>query len=116
MHFDGFASLLAHTIVVGEEKVSGKKADVILAAWNALHAAVRVIKAGAINHSITSNTEAIATAFGVTPLEGVLSHEVHKHCFDGNNVILNKENDEHRVGPPQLGRPSRVPAQPNLRT
>lgn len=97
VHFDGFPTLLAHTIVVGEEQVTGVKADVILAAWNSLQAAVRVIKAGAINHHITANTEKICETYGVNPVEGVLSHEVMRHFFDGNNVILNKETPEHRV-------------------
>jgi methionine aminopeptidase len=47
-HIDGYAATCAHTIVVGG-KASGKKADVILAAYNAFLAATRTIKAGAKN-------------------------------------------------------------------
>jgi methionine aminopeptidase len=36
VHVDGFIALAAHTIVVGEEKVSGKKADAILAAYKSI--------------------------------------------------------------------------------
>lgn len=97
VHFDGFAAMLAHTIVVGEDQVTGKKADVILAAWNALQAAVRTIKAGSYNHQITTNTEKVCEAYGVNAVEGVLSHELHKMLLDGNNVILNKETADHRV-------------------
>lgn len=32
VHIDGFISIVGHTIVVGEDKVDGRKADVILAA------------------------------------------------------------------------------------
>jgi len=35
-HIDGFVGLVAHTIVVGAKSVDGKKADVILAAYNAI--------------------------------------------------------------------------------
>lgn len=97
VHFDGYASLLAHTIVVGEEKVTGKKADAILAAWNALQLAVRTIKAGSFNYQITGNTAKVCEDYGVNALEGVLSHELHRFLLDGNNVIINKETAEHRV-------------------
>ena len=36
VHIHGFAAVTAHTVVCGEDKVTGKKADVILAAYNAL--------------------------------------------------------------------------------
>lgn len=97
VHFDGFAALLAHTLVVGEDQVTGKKADVILAAWNALQAAVRTLKAGAFNHQITANTEKICESYGVNAVEGVLSHELHRMLIDGNNVIINKETADNRV-------------------
>jgi hypothetical protein len=38
-HIDGYAATGATTIVIGEGKVSGKRADVILAAWHAMQAA-----------------------------------------------------------------------------
>jgi methionine aminopeptidase len=46
VHIDGFIAQVAHTIVVtidGKGTVEGRKADVILAAYNAAQAAVRVI-------------------------------------------------------------------------
>jgi methionine aminopeptidase len=46
-HLDGFIAQAAHTIVVSADpasKVTGKKADVILAAYNAMLAAQRTIK------------------------------------------------------------------------
>lgn len=49
-HIDGFIAVAAHTIVVGassDKKVTGKKADVILAAYWAVQAALRLIKDGA---------------------------------------------------------------------
>lgn len=33
----------------------------------------------------------------MTPLEGVLSHDLKKHLIDGNKVILNKETFEQKV-------------------
>ena len=52
-HIDGFAAFAAHTIVVQSDKnapITGKKADVILAAYKAAQAAVRLLKPGNTNN------------------------------------------------------------------
>jgi methionine aminopeptidase len=41
--------------------------------------------------------DAIAAAYGVTAVQGVLSHQVKKHVIDGNRVIANKTTIEHKV-------------------
>ena len=33
----------------------------------------------------------------MSPLEGVLSHDLKKHLIDGNKVIINKETFEQKV-------------------
>ncbi len=46
-HIDGFIAVVAHTIVVQsseDDKIFGRKADVILAAHNASQAALRLLK------------------------------------------------------------------------
>lgn len=98
-HLDGFIAQAAHTIVVGDQatKVTGKKADVILAAYNAMLAAQRTIKEQGTNTQVTQAIAKVAEAFGVNPLEGVLSHKTKKHLIDGNDVILNKETPDQRV-------------------
>ncbi len=48
-HIDGFIAVLAHTVVVGaskDNKVTGKKADVVLAAYLASEVALRLVKPG----------------------------------------------------------------------
>jgi len=48
-HVDGFIAVVAHTIVIGsstEKKVTGRKADVVLAAHYASQAALRLLKPG----------------------------------------------------------------------
>jgi methionine aminopeptidase len=100
VHVDGFLGLAAHTIVVQSDKtapVTGKRADVILAAYKAAQAALRVIKPGKLNNEVTEVIQKVADAYQVTPLEGVVSHEVKKHLIDGNKVILNRETFEQRV-------------------
>jgi len=49
VHIDGFIAILAHTIVVTEkpdEVIEGKKADAILAAYNSIQLALRLLKIG----------------------------------------------------------------------
>ena len=45
-HIDGFIAVVAHTVVVGEAKVKGRKADAIMAAHLASEAALRLVKPG----------------------------------------------------------------------
>lgn len=99
-HLDGFIAQAAHTIVVSADpasKVTGKKADVILAAYNAMLAAQRTIKHQGTNTQVTEAIAKVAEAFGVNPLEGVISHKVKKHLIDGNDVIINKETPDQKV-------------------
>ena len=99
-HLDGFIAQAAHTIVVSADpasKVTGKKAEVILAAYNAMLAAQRTIKHQGTNSQVTEAIAKVAEAFGVNPLEGVISHKVKKHLIDGNDVIINKETADQKV-------------------
>lgn len=105
VHIDGFAAFVGHTIVVQSDKnaaITGKKADVILAAYQAAQAALRLIKPGHINNEVTEVIQKVADAYEVHPLEGVLSHELKKHLIDGNKVIINKETFEQRVDPQEF--------------
>lgn len=105
VHVDGFAALVAHTVVVQSDKnapVTGKKADVVLAAYNAAQAALRLIKPGHTNNEVTAVIQKVADSYQVSPLEGVLSHELKKHLIDGNKVIINKETFEQRVEPQEF--------------
>ena len=99
-HLDGFIAQAAHTLVVSADpssKVTGKKAEVILAAYNAMLAAQRTIKQQGTNTQVTEAIAKVAEAYGVNPLEGVISHKVKKHLIDGNDVIINKETPDQKV-------------------
>ena len=78
-HIDGFAGILADTIVVPESEgaetaeVTGRKADVLMAAWLANEAAIRLVKPGVKNYAVTEAVGKIADAFGCKPLEGLSS-------------------------------------------
>jgi len=91
-HIDGFPGVLADTYVVpsepseetteGESKgtgdiVTGRKADVLMAAWLASEAAIRLVKSGNKNYAVTDAVAKVAGAFGCKPMEG--SH--HQNLF-----------------------------------
>lgn len=92
-HIDGYAANAGHTIVVGG-KANGKKADVILAAYDAFLAATRLIKSGSSNQDVTAAIQSVCTEYGCEPMQGVLSHKTKKHLIDGNECIINKETPE----------------------
>ena len=76
-HIDGFAGILADTIVVAEELggiIDGRKADVLMAGWLASEAAIRLVKPGNKNYAVTEAVGKIADAFGCKPLEGMSSY------------------------------------------
>lgn len=70
--------------------VTGRKADVILAAYKAAQAALRLLKPGNFNNQVTDAIKKVCDSYEVNALEGVLSHDLKKHLIDGNKVIINK--------------------------
>eukprot|EP00494_Astrolonche_serrata_P031578 UN31847 len=97
VHLDGYASLAATTTVVGNEKISGPKANVIAATWTAAQCALAMMKPGVGNEEITEMFEKIGKEFGCTCLEGVLSHELKQYLIDGEKSILGKTSVEQQV-------------------
>lgn len=90
-HVDGFIAVTAHTIVVGaskEKKVDGRKADVILAAYNAIEAALRLLKPDSNNYQLTEVITKIAEAYKCKPVEGMLSYQLEKGIIDGEKRII----------------------------
>jgi methionine aminopeptidase len=71
---DGFAAIVATTIVVGASKenpVKGRRADLLTAAHLASEAALRLIKPGSGNMKVTDTIQKIAKAFDTNSVEGV---------------------------------------------
>lgn len=97
VHVDGYVAVVAHTVLVGDGKVDGRKADVIMAAWTAAEVAQRMIKDGAKNNDITAAIAKVADTYKCTPVEGVLSHQMKRHVIDANKTIINKQTPEQQV-------------------
>lgn len=73
MHIDGFIAVVAHTIVIGassKNKVTGRKADAILAAHHASQAALRLLKPGNETYAITDAVQKVADSYKCKPVEG----------------------------------------------
>jgi methionine aminopeptidase len=78
-HIDGFAAISAETIVVGaseQEPVTGRKADVIKAAWHAAEIAMRLVKVGNKNFTVTDAVAKTAAAWDCKPVEGEFRDEL----------------------------------------
>ena len=72
-HIDGFASISAETLIVGAteaEPATGRAADVVKAAWHAAEIAMRLIKPGEKNWTVTETVTKVAGAWGCKPVEG----------------------------------------------
>lgn len=109
---DGFIAVAAHTMAVpaaaaaeaaeatevpeGPE-VTGKAADVIAAAHAAAEIASRLIKPGNTNEQVTEAVKAVADAFGVVPVQGVLMHQMKQFVIDGNKVVIQREEPDQKV-------------------
>ncbi|CAE8723193.1 unnamed protein product [Polarella glacialis] len=96
-HLGGFIAAAAHTVIVGGEKVEDKRADVIMAAWTAAEAALRLVQVGNKNTQVTEVFAKVAKEFKSTPMQGVLSHELKKHIIDGSKTIMCCETTEDKV-------------------
>ncbi|KAG9340240.1 hypothetical protein JZ751_021681 [Albula glossodonta] len=93
VHVDGFISNVAHSFVVGANKetpVTGRKADVIMAAHLCAEAALR------LNTQVTEAWNKIARSFKCTAIEGMLSHQLKQHVIDGEKTIIQNPTDQQR--------------------
>ena len=75
-HIDGFAAISAETIVVGatpENPVTGRRADVLRAAWTAAEVAMRLVRVGNKNWQVTEAVSKVAAAWDCKPVEGTVA-------------------------------------------
>ena len=98
-HIDGYVAVVAHTIVVGatrEKKVTGRRADCILAAYYAAEAALRLIKPAENNIAVTEMIDRIANVYHCKPIEGMISYQMSRGIIDGEKKIYLNPNDMQR--------------------
>jgi len=99
-HIDGFASVSAETLVVGASEknpVTGRKADVIKAAWHAAEVAMRLVKVGNKNWAVTEAVNKVAAAWNCKAVEGMLSCQQSQNVIDGKKrIILNPSEQQKK--------------------
>lgn len=104
VHIDGYIAVIGHTIVVGaskDNKVTGRKADVIQAAYLASEVAQRLVKAGNENYTVTDQIQKVAEAFQCKPVEGMLSHQLKRNVIDGEKQIILNPSEQLRKDHPK---------------
>ncbi|KAF8843759.1 proliferation-associated protein 1 [Paxillus ammoniavirescens] len=99
-HIDGFAAISAETIVVGaseQDPVTGRRADVLKAAWHAAEIVMRLMKVGNKNWVISDAVARVAAAWDCKPVEGMLSCQQTQNVIDGKKrIILNPTEAQRR--------------------
>lgn len=98
-HIDGFIAVAAHTWVVGasmEKKVTGRKADVIVAAHQASELALRLVQPGKDGYAVSDAIQKAAEAYKCKPIEGMLSHQLKRHVIDGEKAFIQNPTEEQK--------------------
>ncbi|KAG0144098.1 hypothetical protein CROQUDRAFT_47766 [Cronartium quercuum f. sp. fusiforme G11] len=101
-HIDGYASIIGETIIVGASAtaaVTGVKADLLAAAYNATELALRLVKPGVKNWDVTDGVQKLLKAYGgsIKGMEGMVSHQHEQNVIDGKKTInLFPTTEQHR--------------------
>jgi len=95
---DGYVSQVAHTFVVGNGVVDGRKADVLAAAYTAAEVAIRMLKPGVKTTELTAAVDKIAKEFHVNTVQGVFSHQVKRFENDAEKMVANNIPDVPLTG------------------
>eukprot|EP00188_Purpureofilum_apyrenoidigerum_P000862 Plantae.Rhodophyta-Purpureofilum_apyrenoidigerum.ctg14320.p1 GENE.Plantae.Rhodophyta-Purpureofilum_apyrenoidigerum.ctg14320~~Plantae.Rhodophyta-Purpureofilum_apyrenoidigerum.ctg14320.p1 ORF type:complete len:429 (+),score=130.61 Plantae.Rhodophyta-Purpureofilum_apyrenoidigerum.ctg14320:95-1288(+) len=96
-HIDGYIALTAKSVVVGNDELTGKAADAIMAAYVAAEAVLRVMRPGKTNYDVTEIINRAANQFKCEVVEGSISHQMKRYVIDGNKAIIGKPTYEYRV-------------------
>ncbi|CAG5131833.1 unnamed protein product [Candidula unifasciata] len=98
-HVDGYIAVVAHTTVVGATKdnpITGRRADVVVAAQKALEVALRLVKPGNTNYAVTDGIQKVTEDFKCKPIEGMLSHQLKRHIIDGEKAFIQNPSEAQR--------------------
>jgi curved DNA binding protein len=98
-HIDGFIAVVAHTVVVGaskDNKMTGRKADVVLAAHWAAETALRLVRPTGENYAVTDAIQKVADSYKCKPISGMLSHQLKAFRIDGEKSIIQNPTEAQR--------------------
>eukprot|EP00921_Rhytidocystis_pertsovi_P022634 GHVQ01036131.1.p1 GENE.GHVQ01036131.1~~GHVQ01036131.1.p1 ORF type:complete len:413 (-),score=77.29 GHVQ01036131.1:167-1405(-) len=97
-HIDGYVCVGGHSIVLPiDSKITGRKADLMRAAWTAGEAALRLVKVGNTNTQVTKAIEQSCEQFKCNPVLGVRSHQMKRFIIEGNQCVASKDSLDERV-------------------
>lgn len=106
VHVDGYAGILAETLVVGVPEVTGPKADLVAAVKVAEQVALRALRVGKTNHEVARQIEESVKEFtGVRFVADMQTNLMDKNVVDGKKKIV--------VSPEASVRPDTVKIEPN---
>ncbi|XP_075590249.1 proliferation-associated protein 2G4 [Dermatophagoides farinae] len=98
-HIDGYMALAAHTIVIGatmENRIKGRQADALLAAYYGSEVALRLVQPGNENIAVTDAVQKVSDTFKCKPISGMLSHQTKQYQMDGGKTIIQNPTDIQR--------------------
>nr|CAD58632.1 proliferation-associated protein 2G4 [Suberites domuncula] len=100
VHVDGFIAVAGHTLVVGaskDNKVTGRQADVMQAAYLAGEIAHRMVVPGGDSMTVSSAIQKVASSFNCNSVEGILCHQLKRNNYDSEKtIILNPTEQQKR--------------------
>lgn len=83
-HIDGYITVSSHSVVVGATgSITGRKADVLRAAWAAAEGALRTITVGAKSTAVVDVMKRCVEPFHCSLVEGVMCHQLKQHVIEG---------------------------------
>ncbi|KAL0230008.1 hypothetical protein PCE1_003572 [Barthelona sp. PCE] len=91
IHIDGEPVCAAFTVVIGQEEVTGRKADVMAAVCKAGEAVYKMLRPGVQAHEISRIVGEVAAEFDCRPVQGTMSHQVGYYILKGANCIPNRQ-------------------------
>lgn len=100
VQLDGYPAVVAETVVVGESAespITGEKADLLHAAWNASEAAVRALVPGGRNWDVTNVVDKVAKDYGTVAVQLMLSHNIERNVLYGPKEIILNPAKEHKA-------------------
>lgn len=95
VHVDGYIAVVAHTVVLSENKKS-RAIDALLAAHYCAEAALRLVKPGVENTKVTDVVTKISEAYSCKAVEGMLSYQMEKDTIDGKKTIIQNPTEKQR--------------------
>ncbi|RNC30303.1 aminopeptidase, partial [Trypanosoma cruzi] len=90
IHVDGYCAQVAHTVQVTENNELAADDDaskVISATYGILNTAMRKMRPGVSVYEVTEVIEKAAAHYGVTPVDGVLSHMLKRYIVDSFRCV-----------------------------